>query len=103
MAFAGTGAWTTWATKTITVPVNAGSNTIRATATTATAGPTSTTSTSRSAAAGHRVPGGERAISQGVVESNHAGFTGTGFVNYNNVAGSYVEWHVYPPPPAASR
>jgi chitinase len=33
-------------------------------------------------------------ISQGVVESNHAGFTGTGFVNYNNVTGSYVEWTV---------
>ncbi|MGN9779323.1 cellulase family glycosylhydrolase [Micromonospora sp. H33] len=29
--------------------------------------------------------------SQGVVESNHAGFTGTGFVNYDNVGGSYVE------------
>ncbi|MER6950629.1 CBM35 domain-containing protein, partial [Nonomuraea sp. NPDC000554] len=33
-------------------------------------------------------------ISQGVVESNHAGFTGTGFVNYDNVTGSYVEWTV---------
>ena len=32
--------------------------------------------------------------SQGLVESNHAGFTGTGFVNYNNVVGSYVEWTV---------
>jgi hexosaminidase len=33
-------------------------------------------------------------ISQGVVESNHTGFSGTGFVNYDNVAGSYVEWNV---------
>ncbi len=33
-------------------------------------------------------------ISQGVVESNWPGFSGTGFVNYNNVAGSYVEWTV---------
>jgi endoglucanase len=33
-------------------------------------------------------------ISKGLVESNHAGFTGTGFVNYDNVAGSYVEWTV---------
>jgi alpha-L-fucosidase 2 len=33
-------------------------------------------------------------ISQGVVESNHAGFSGTGFVNYANVAGGYVEWTV---------
>ncbi|MFC0108480.1 PQQ-dependent sugar dehydrogenase [Kibdelosporangium aridum] len=33
-------------------------------------------------------------ISQGVVESNHAGFTGRGFVNYDNLVGSYVEWTV---------
>ncbi|WP_255632434.1 cellulase family glycosylhydrolase [Amycolatopsis sp. TNS106] len=33
-------------------------------------------------------------ISRGVVESNHAGFTGSGFVNYDNVTGSYVEYTV---------
>ena len=33
-------------------------------------------------------------ISQGVVANNHTGFTGTGFVDYNNVAGSYVEFSV---------
>ncbi|HEU4424241.1 MAG TPA: family 20 glycosylhydrolase [Pilimelia sp.] len=33
-------------------------------------------------------------ISQGVVESNHAGFSGTGFVNYHNVTGGYVQWTV---------
>ncbi|ANN18940.1 chemotaxis protein [Amycolatopsis orientalis] len=33
-------------------------------------------------------------ISQGVVEANHAGFTGSGFVNYDNVTGSYVEYTV---------
>jgi beta-glucosidase len=33
-------------------------------------------------------------IFQGVVESNHAGYTGTGFVNYDNIVGSYVEWTV---------
>ncbi|MFI9556536.1 glycosyl hydrolase family 28 protein [Nonomuraea endophytica] len=33
-------------------------------------------------------------ISQGVVESNHAGHSGTGFVNGDNVAGSYTEWTV---------
>jgi exo-1,4-beta-D-glucosaminidase len=33
-------------------------------------------------------------IVQGVVESNHAGFTGSGFVNYDNVTGSSVEWTV---------
>src|SRR6266540_3509899 len=33
-------------------------------------------------------------ISQGVVEANHLGFSGTGFVNYDNVVGSYVQWTV---------
>jgi endo-1,4-beta-D-glucanase Y len=33
-------------------------------------------------------------ISKGVVESNHAGFSGTGFVNYDNVTGSFVQWTV---------
>jgi hypothetical protein len=33
-------------------------------------------------------------ISQGVAESNHTGYTGTGFVNYDNVSGSYVQWPV---------
>jgi uncharacterized membrane protein len=36
-------------------------------------------------------------ISQGVVDSDHAGFSGTGFVNYNNVTGSYVQWTVTAP------
>lgn len=31
-------------------------------------------------------------ISRGVFENTHAGFSGTGYVNGDNVAGSYVEW-----------
>ncbi len=33
-------------------------------------------------------------ISQGAVESNHTGYSGTGFVNYDNAAGGYVEFAV---------
>jgi hypothetical protein len=33
-------------------------------------------------------------IRHGNVESDHAGFTGSGFVDYHNVAGSSVEWTV---------
>ncbi|MEV0091014.1 carbohydrate-binding protein [Streptomyces sp. NPDC050738] len=36
----------------------------------------------------------EARISQGVVESDHTGFNGSGFVNYTNISGSYVEWNV---------
>jgi chitinase len=93
VSFAGTGAWTTWVTKTLTVNVNAGSNMIRLAATTANgdanidfldfevAPPVSFTDYQAE----------NCTISQGVVESNHVGFTGTGFVNYDNVTGSYVE------------
>ncbi|MET8454753.1 oxidoreductase, partial [Streptomyces sp. NPDC005209] len=31
-------------------------------------------------------------LSQGTVATNHTGFTGSGFVDYTNVAGSYVEF-----------
>src|SRR4051794_22073095 len=33
-------------------------------------------------------------LSQAVVATNHPGFTGTGFVDYNAVSGSYIEWTV---------
>src|SRR2546430_15776704 len=36
-------------------------------------------------------------LSQAVVATNHTGFTGTGFVDYNAAAGSYVEWTVGAP------
>ncbi|GAA3212113.1 glycoside hydrolase family 88 protein [Nonomuraea helvata] len=49
------------------------------------------------AAAATRYEAENGTISQGVVESNHAGFTGTGFVNFDNVAGSSVEWTVNGP------
>src|SRR6266508_112120 len=83
-SFAPTGNWDTWATKTITAAVTIGSNKIRATATTAGGGPnvdfldvevaTTPTFTDYQAESA--------TISQGLVESNHLGFTGTGFVNY---------------------
>ncbi|MEW2084014.1 glycoside hydrolase family 88 protein [Streptomyces sp. NPDC005283] len=36
----------------------------------------------------------DAAISRGAVESNHAGVTGSGFVNYENAVGSHVEFTV---------
>ncbi len=36
----------------------------------------------------------DASITQGSVDTNHSGYTGTGFVNYDNVATSYVEWTV---------
>ncbi len=95
-AFNPTGAWTTWATKTLTAQVNAGTNTIRVAGTTAT-GPANLDFVDFEVAPPQNFTDyqAESAlIGQGLVESNHAGFTGTGFVNYDNVVGSFVEFTV---------
>ncbi|MFI6100037.1 PQQ-dependent sugar dehydrogenase [Lentzea sp. NPDC051213] len=95
-AFAGTGAWTTWVAVENTVNLNAGANKIKLTATAATGGPNLDFIEVDEITA---VPALEQeaenaTISQGVVESNHAGFSGTGFVNYDNVVGSSVEYTI---------
>ncbi len=98
-AFNGTGNWDTWQTTTITAPVNAGANTIRATATTANGGPNLDWVEVDVVAIEPPPPSTDyqaedATISQGTVAGNHTGFTGTGFVDYTNVTGSYVEWSV---------
>ena len=91
LAFNPTGAWSSWATVTITAEVNAGSNTIRLTATDA-AGPSNLDYLDfEMAVAPSEYQAENCTISQGVVESNWPGFTGTGFVNTDNVIGSYVQ------------
>ncbi|WP_285750634.1 PQQ-dependent sugar dehydrogenase [Lentzea sp. NBRC 105346] len=95
-AFAGTGAWTTWSSVTNTVQLNQGSNKIKLTATGALGGPNlDYVDVEQTTSAPALEQEAEQAtINQGVVESNHAGFSGTGFVNYNNVTGSYVEYTI---------
>ena len=91
LAFNPTGAWSSWATVTITAEVNAGSNTIRLTATDA-AGPSNLDYLDfEMAVAPSEYQAENCTISQGVVESNWPGFTGSGFVNTDNVIGSYVQ------------
>jgi len=95
VSFPGTGAWTNWQTRTLTVSLVAGENKIRATATTANGGPnTDYIDVSMQAPPPPvlKLEAEDAFISDGAVESNHAGFSGTGFVNCTNVAGSYVEW-----------
>ncbi len=101
LAFNGTGTWDTWQTVTTTVNLAAGTNTIRATATTANGGPNADYLELDADAPpppppppGQEFQAEDGTISQGVVESNHAGFSGTGFVNYDNLVGSYVQWTV---------
>ncbi len=95
-SFPGTGAWTTWVTKTVTANVNAGTNLIRLTSTTANGNPNLDFLDFEVAPPQNFTDyqAEDGLIGQGLVESNHAGFTGTGFVNGDNVVGSYVEWSV---------
>ncbi|HVQ90827.1 MAG TPA: PQQ-dependent sugar dehydrogenase [Mycobacteriales bacterium] len=92
--FAGTGSWDTWADSTVTAPVSAGGNTVRVTATTANGNPNLDRLDVDVAAPATDFQAEDATISQGTVATNHTGFTGTGFVDYTNVTGSFVEWTV---------
>ncbi|MBB5078556.1 carbohydrate-binding protein [Nonomuraea endophytica] len=93
--FPGTGAWATWVNAPITAELNAGANTVKLVATTANGGPNiDYLDVPVPSAPSSEYQAESAAISQGVVESNHAGFTGSGFVNLDNLAGSYVEFTV---------
>lgn len=99
LSFIPTPAWNDWDTRTVSnVPVKAGTNTVRATSTTSTGGPNLDhleVQTTVLPAAEYQAE--DAVVSQGAVESNWPGFTGTGFVNLTNVVGSYVEFAVSGP------
>ncbi|WP_370026101.1 glycosyl hydrolase family 95 catalytic domain-containing protein [Planotetraspora sp. GP83] len=86
--------WDTWQTVSIPATLNAGANKIRATSTTANGGPNLDSLEVEPQSATTSYQAESATISQGVVESNHLGFTGTGFVNLDNVTGSSIEFTV---------
>jgi hypothetical protein len=96
-AFAPTGAWTNWATADVPANLNAGANTIRLAATTAAGAANADYVDVSAASSATDYQAEDCTISQGVVESNWPGFTGTGFVNGDNVVGSAVECAVTGP------
>jgi hypothetical protein len=96
--FIPTPAWNDWDTRTvINVPVVAGTNTVRATSTTSTGGPNLDHLEVQITAAAQEYQAENALISQGTIDSDHAGFTGTGFVNLDNVVGSYIQFTVSGP------
>src|SRR6266511_264577 len=94
LAFNPTGSWDTWATVTVNAAVTAGTNTIRATATTVNGGPNVDFLDFEVLPPVSDYQAEDATISQGTVATNHLGYTGTGFVDYTNVAGSYVQFTV---------
>ncbi|MBO3744653.1 carbohydrate-binding protein [Streptosporangiaceae bacterium NEAU-GS5] len=96
-SFPPTANWDTWANSTFSVPVHAGSNTLRVTATSAGGNPNIDYVDLGSITGGPGVTAyqaEDATISQGTAATNHTGYTGTGFVDYVNVTGSYVEFQV---------
>jgi Carbohydrate binding module (family 35)/3-keto-disaccharide hydrolase len=94
LSFGTTPNWDTWANKVVTAQVNAGANTVRVTGTTA-SGPANLDYLDLEVPATITAYQAETAVlSQAAVASNHTGFTGTGFVDYTNVASGYIEWTV---------
>jgi len=96
VSFPATGAWTTWVTKTVTATVAAGNNTIRLEGTTVN-GDANIDFLDFEVAPPQNFTDYQAencTINQGVVESNHTGFTGTGFVNGDNVVGSGISCNV---------
>jgi hypothetical protein len=97
LAFAGTGSWDTWQTASVTAAAPAGVTTVRATATTSNGGPNVDYLDLTVVAPTYDYQAEDATISQGVVATNHTGYTGTGFVDYANVTGSSIEWTVHAP------
>ncbi|WP_067140165.1 PQQ-dependent sugar dehydrogenase [Microtetraspora malaysiensis] len=93
-SFGATVDWDTWANSTLTTNVNAGANTLRVTATSAGGNPNldylDVTVTVQSTV----YQAEDATLSQASVATNHTGYTGTGFVDYVNTVGGYIEWTV---------
>ena len=92
VSFPSTSTWTGWTTKTVTVNVNAGTNTIKLSATTAN-GDANIDFLDFEVAAPPAFTDYQAencSVTLGAVESNHLNFTGAGFVNTDNVAGSGI-------------
>ncbi|MFI6175553.1 carbohydrate-binding protein [Nonomuraea sp. NPDC051191] len=98
-SFPPTANWDTWATHAFAVQLGAGANTIRVTATSAGGNP-NLDYLDLTAGGSATYQAEDATISQGAAESNHTGYTGTGFVNYDNLIGSYVEFSVQGTGPA---
>ncbi|WP_157247302.1 CBM35 domain-containing protein [Nonomuraea typhae] len=94
-AFGPTGAWSAWAASTLTATLNAGDNTVRITATGAGGNPNlDYLEVTTAAGPATEYQAESAALERASVATNHAGYTGSGFVDYVNAAGGSIEWSV---------
>lgn len=96
VSFEATGAWSTWVTKTVSVNVNAGSNTVRLNPTGSTGLPNvdyveaDLTLVPQTRYQAEDAP----AVCDGTIDSNWSGYTGTGFCNGANAVGASLQFTV---------
>ncbi|MEW1843390.1 CBM35 domain-containing protein [Nonomuraea angiospora] len=93
--FGPTGAWTTWATSTLTATLAAGDNKIRVTSTASGGNPNlDYLEVTVADAPATEYQAESATLSQAAVATNHTGYTGSGFVDYVNAVDGYIEWSV---------
>ncbi len=92
--FPPTGSWDTWQTASATVSLNAGANTVRLAATTSAGGPNLDYVDVAVAPPPATRYEAESGTCDGTIDSDHTGFSGTGFCNTTNAVGAFVEWTV---------
>ncbi|MFF3670667.1 PQQ-dependent sugar dehydrogenase [Microtetraspora malaysiensis] len=93
-SFGATADWDTWANSTLTTNVNAGANTLRVTATSAGGNPNLDYLDVTVTVPSTVYQAEDATLSQAAVATNHTGYTGTGFVDYVNTVGGYIEWTI---------
>jgi|GEM_PF-1487297 len=94
LAFAPTGGWAAWSLSSATARLNAGTNKIRLT-TIGSNGPNVDHLQLQATASQSGTLEAEQATLSGpVVVTNQAGYTGTGFADYVNATGDFIEWTV---------
>jgi polygalacturonase len=92
--FPPTGSWDTWANASANVTLAAGANTVRLAATTSAGGPNLDYVDVAAAAPPPTRHEAESGTCDGTIDSDHTGFSGTGFCNTTNAVGASVQWTV---------
>ena len=92
MDFAPTGAWTTWNMASFNANLKAGTNTIRLTAIGKSGGNFDNLTWSELPPQTETLEAEDAVLNGAIVASNQGGYNGTGFADFINASGDFVEW-----------
>ena len=94
LAFAPTGGWASWSLSSASANLTAGTNKIRLTSIGANGPNVDHLQLDATASQSGTLQAEAAALSGPVIATNQAGYTGTGFADYVNATGDYIEWTV---------